>query len=138
MSASRLTNRRGANPRRRPRLGDGERLSAACTVAATLITTLMASPCFANNLECRKFQKYGGALNEGLERPHAPTCVDGLMPPVDDYNHFEFQDCLSQIENYRAEVNDYLSCLKSESREALSGLNSLIDRFNCKARGSSC
>ena len=106
--------------------------------AVALLAVLVATPGLAFNFECSRFQTFG----QSLERPRQPTCVDAIYPPFDkdfalDFR-YEVESCRSEIDTYRAKLNDYLSCLKSEGDDVVSGYNDLVRRFNCKARGSYC
>jgi hypothetical protein len=98
--------------------------------AIVLLTVLIVPPARALNFECSRFQELGGAL----KRPSEPTCVDGLPLPREDNDDFAFQNCRSEIESYRGELNDYLSCLKSESDDVVRSFNDLVNRFNSMAR----
>ncbi len=69
-------------------------------------------------------------------QPTEPFCVDQRFTFEDE---FRFRSCRGEMENYQAEVNGYLSCLKRASDSALNDYNAAVEKFNCRAhRGIGC
>lgn len=64
------------------------------------------------------------------DEPDPPYCADG-------YSQFssqsEFDSCLSDMEQYEDDVNDYTECLASNSREAIDEYNDTVRDFNYQA-----
>jgi hypothetical protein len=74
-----------------------------------------------------------GVTNPSLafcSKPDAPSCAS-------DYSKFEDQDefdrCKSDMESYKSEVEDFLSCLKRDGDEALNDYNEAVSSFNNRA-----
>jgi hypothetical protein len=70
--------------------------------------------------------------------PSEPSCIDMLGISRDQ---FSFDMCKSEVESYLADVDAYKNCLISEANskieETSSEASSVIDKFNCYARGES-
>jgi len=64
-------------------------------------------------------------------KPDAPFCAT-RYGSFDD--HDDFDRCKREVEHYQSEVEDFLSCLKRESSEAISDYNDAVESFNRRAR----
>ena len=66
------------------------------------------------------------------DEPDPPYCAEEYGA-FDDQN--DFDDCLSEMEDYQDDVNDYVDCLASNSREAMDEYNDTVASFNGRAGG---
>jgi hypothetical protein len=66
------------------------------------------------------------------EEPDPPYCADGYGAFDDEH---EFESCLSEMEDYESDVEGYISCLTSNSNEAVDEYNSTVRDFNSRAGG---
>lgn len=71
--------------------------------------------------------------------PDAPSCASGYGNFDDEY---EFDRCKGEMETYKSEVEDYISCLKREVQRlnsqgdgAISDYNDAVASFNRRAGG---
>lgn len=62
--------------------------------------------------------------------PSKPYCVDGFNTFTDE---FSFDSCVSDMQGYQRDVEDYVSCLQNAAEEATSEYADTVERFNCKA-----
>jgi hypothetical protein len=64
--------------------------------------------------------------------PSAPSCASryGSFDDEDDFDR-----CKRQMNNYRSEVESYISCIKNEAEEATRSYNDTVESFNRRARG---
>ncbi len=105
-------------------------------IVAVAIILVVADSATALDLECMQFR----TIDDKLERPSAPTCVDELQRPFDNSLLLEFQSdvdsCRSELDDYRAKVSAYIECLKSESQASAAEFNEVVNKFNCKVSGN--
>lgn len=66
--------------------------------------------------------------------PDEPYCITGYGTFESDYS---FNTCKSDLENYRTEVEDFLSCQKRAANELIDEYNEAVRKFNCRAKGQS-
>ena len=66
--------------------------------------------------------------------PREPSCVDG-NGYFDDED--QFNGCKSEVENYIGDVKTYTACLTDEHDKAVKQSNDIIEKFNCRAAGTS-
>ena len=70
--------------------------------------------------------------------PSEPSCIDMLGISRDQ---FSFDMCKSEVESYLSDVQSYKDCLINEAKSKMADVSneasSVIDKFNCYARGSS-
>jgi hypothetical protein len=63
-------------------------------------------------------------------KPDAPSCASG-------YSKFEDQDefdsCKREMESYKSDIEDFLSCLKRDADEASNDYNDAVTSFNRRA-----
>ena len=64
--------------------------------------------------------------------PSAPYCATGFGQFDDDG---AFEDCRSEMESFKSEVEDYVECLKRKGEEAVDEYNNAVEEFNNRARG---
>jgi hypothetical protein len=64
--------------------------------------------------------------------PTAPYCATRYGAFDDDD---EFRRCKSEMESYKSETEDFLSCQKRESDRAIQEYNESLEAFNRRARG---
>jgi hypothetical protein len=64
--------------------------------------------------------------------PSAPSCATryGAFDDQDDFDR-----CKRQMSSYQSDAQDYLSCMRRESDNAVEEYNSAVDSFNRRARG---
>lgn len=67
-------------------------------------------------------------------KPDAPYCIDGFGTYDSEWS---FQSCKREVEAYLSAVDAYVQCLRDEQGTAISEADAAVERFNCKARGSS-
>ncbi len=96
---------------------------------ATSIFLLAWTECHALDLMCSEFRPM--LQDRQLERPKMPDCASTTYPFSDSY---EFDNCKTQVEDYRSKLNSYLSCLRSESADAIAEYNDLVAAFNRRAQ----
>jgi hypothetical protein len=65
--------------------------------------------------------------------PTAPSCVDGYGKFNEEY---EFQRCRNDVESFRSDTEEYLSCLRRKGEEARTNFSNAVDSFNRRARSS--
>lgn len=65
-------------------------------------------------------------------KPDAPYCA-ASFGAFDDRSDFE--SCRSEMESYKSNVEEFLSCQKRESDSAVSDYNDAVESFNRRARG---
>jgi hypothetical protein len=66
------------------------------------------------------------------DEPDPPYCADGYSEFEDQW---EFQSCLSEMESYEDDVNEYVDCLRTNSSEAIDEYNDTVSDFNSQAGG---
>jgi hypothetical protein len=66
-------------------------------------------------------------------KPDAPLCAtdSGRFDDTDD-----FESCKNEMESYRSDAEEFLSCQKRENEEAIEEYNDAVRSFNDRARGS--
>ena len=64
--------------------------------------------------------------------PDPPYCAEDYGA-FDDQN--DFDSCLSEMESYKDDVEEYVECLSSNSREAADEYSDTVDSFNSRAGG---
>jgi hypothetical protein len=64
-------------------------------------------------------------------RPIAPYCASGY-DKFDDQHKFD--RCKREIENYRSEIDAYLTCVKEQNQRAIDEYNEMVERLNRRAR----
>jgi hypothetical protein len=64
--------------------------------------------------------------------PDAPSCAS-RYDKFDDQD--EFDSCKREMESYKSEVEDFMSCLKREGDEAINDYDAAVQRFNSRAGG---
>jgi hypothetical protein len=87
-------------------LGIGLMLSAGCSTSASAI------------LFCSK--------------PTEPSCIDRFGTFSDEWS---FNRCKSEVESYMSDATSYRSCLINEINSVKSEVDTVVERFNCKAKG---
>jgi hypothetical protein len=65
-------------------------------------------------------------------KPDAPYCATQYGKFEDQY---EFDRCKNEVENFKSEVEDFLSCQKRENQQAIDDYNEAVESFNRRARG---
>jgi hypothetical protein len=65
-------------------------------------------------------------------KPDAPSCATDYGA-FDD--QFDFDNCKSEMESFKGDVESFLECQKRESQEAVDDYNDAIRSFNNRAQG---
>ena len=65
-------------------------------------------------------------------KPDAPYCASSYGKFDDQY---DFDRCKREMESYKSEVEDFMSCLRRETDEAVSDYNDAVESFNRRAGG---
>lgn len=65
-------------------------------------------------------------------KPDAPYCAS-QYGKFDDQD--EFDQCKNEMESYKSEVEDFLSCQSRENQQAIDDYNEAVEDFNRRARG---
>lgn len=80
------------------------------------------------DLECSSYRPM--LSNDEIKRPDPPYCATiGFQFSGD----FDFQQCRSEMEDYRRKMNGYSNCLVSEQKQAIEEFNETVESFNRKA-----
>ena len=73
-----------------------------------------------------------GAASAYCSKPSAPYCAS-RYGAFDDED--EFRRCKREMEDYQNQMNDFLSCTRSEADRAVREYNDAVETFNRRARG---
>ena len=65
-------------------------------------------------------------------KPSEPSCIDMLGISRDQ---FSFNMCKISVKSYLSEVESYKNCLINEATSVSTEASSVVDKFNCYARG---
>jgi hypothetical protein len=74
------------------------------------------------------FCAYSAAAS--CSEPDAPYCATEYGRFDDEH---EFANCKSEMETYQSEVEDYISCLKRKSTDAMGEYEDAVSSFNSRA-----
>ena len=64
-------------------------------------------------------------------KPSAPYCAEKFSGFDDEY---EFRRCRSEMEDFKSDIERYLSCLQDERTAAIREFNDAVESFNSRAR----
>ena len=64
-------------------------------------------------------------------KPIAPYCARSYDKFDDQY---EFNRCKREIEDYRSEIDDYLTCVKIQNQKAIDEYNEMVENLNRRAK----
>jgi hypothetical protein len=90
---------------------------------------ISAQPAFSFDFECSDFRPM--LQDKQLERPSAPYCIERYGQFSDEY---EFDSCKRELQDFERKIREYLSCLNSESDQAVKDYNEAVEAFNRRAR----
>lgn len=96
---------------------------------AVLIVCSMAYGTRAFDFQCSEFRPM--LQDRQLERPEKPYCASSYLAFSDSY---EFDNCRREMDQFKSRLQKYLSCLESESKEAVSEYNDAVSSFNRRAQ----
>ena len=65
-------------------------------------------------------------------KPDAPYCASQYGKFDDQY---DFDRCKREVESFKSEVEDFLSCQRRENQQAIDDYNEAVESFNRRARG---
>jgi hypothetical protein len=63
--------------------------------------------------------------------PSKPYCLDSFG---DFSDQWEFEKCRSEVEGFVQKSKRYAECLSEARSDAVEKANTVVERFNCKAR----
>ena len=98
-------------------------------IGAVALVFSAASAAGAFDFQCADFRPM--LQDRQLERPEKPNCATSYYAFTDSY---DFDSCRREIEHFKSEVRNYLACLESESKEAVSEYNDVVSSFNRRAQ----
>lgn len=73
-----------------------------------------------------------GLSHAYCSKPDAPYCASQYGKFDDQY---DFDRCKSEMENFKSEVEDFLSCQRRENQQAIDDYNEAVESFNRRASG---
>ncbi|QKK28597.1 hypothetical protein FE844_002960 [Rhizobium indicum] len=98
-------------------------------IGAVALACCVTSAVGAFDFQCADFRPM--LQDRQLERPQKPNCSTTYYAFNDSY---EFDKCRREIEAFKSEVQKYLACLESESKETVAEYNDVVSSFNRKAQ----